>query len=125
MTREETSTIKEKHQLLTKEEAIKIFQRIKKILSIPNSDAERTIEALNMATEALQTPPISQRSMYQLGYIQGQEDALQTDTAEVVRCKDCRWYKPKHKDKEYDCPQGLYAVYENDYCSHGERREGE
>ena len=42
---------------------------------------------------------------------------------ELVRCKDCRWYKPKYKDKEYDCPQGLYAVYADDYCSHGERRK--
>ena len=42
---------------------------------------------------------------------------------EVVRCKDCRWYEPLYKDKEYDCPQGLYVVYENDFCSHGERRE--
>ena len=41
----------------------------------------------------------------------------------VVRCKDCRWYEPKYKDKEYDCPQGLYAVYADDYCSHAERRE--
>lgn len=44
-------------------------------------------------------------------------------TSEVVRCNDCRWYEPKYKDKEYDCPQGLYAVYADDYCSHGERRE--
>ena len=45
------------------------------------------------------------------------------DVIEVVRCKDCRWYEPMYTDKEYDCPQGLYAVYENDFCSHGERRE--
>lgn len=39
---------------MTRQEAIKRFQRMKKILSIPNSDAERTIEAIDMAIEALQ-----------------------------------------------------------------------
>ena len=38
---------------MKKEEAIKRFQRMKKVLSIPNSDAERTIEAIDMAIEAL------------------------------------------------------------------------
>ena len=39
---------------MTKAEAIKRFQRLKKILSIPNSDAAITIEALDMAIDALQ-----------------------------------------------------------------------
>lgn len=38
---------------MNREEAIKIFQLMKKILSIPNSDAARTIEAIDMAIEAL------------------------------------------------------------------------
>lgn len=50
-------------------------------------------------------------------------EALQSDTVEVVRCKDCKHYKPFDKSKKFDCPQGLYAVFENDYCSHGERSE--
>ena len=41
----------------------------------------------------------------------------------IVHCKDCRWYGAKYEDKEYDCPQGLYAVCGDDFCSHGERRE--
>ena len=41
---------------MTREEAIRIFQRMKKILSIPNSDAERTKEAIDMAIEALSEP---------------------------------------------------------------------
>ena len=44
-------------KLMTKEEAIKRLQRMKKILSIPNSDAERTIEAIDMAIEALKREP--------------------------------------------------------------------
>lgn len=42
---------------------------------------------------------------------------------ELVRCKDCLWYEPKYTDREYSCPQGLYGVYEDDFCSHAERRE--
>lgn len=38
---------------MTREEAIKRFQQMKKILSIPNSDAARMIEAIDMAIEAL------------------------------------------------------------------------
>lgn len=43
---------------MTREEAIKRFQRMKKILSIPNSDAARTIEAIDMAIDALKREPI-------------------------------------------------------------------
>ena len=42
---------------MTREEAVKRLQRMKKILSIPNSDAARTIEAIDMAIEALQQEP--------------------------------------------------------------------
>lgn len=49
-------------------------------------------------------------------------ETLQADTVKVVRCKDCKHYKPFDKRKKFDCPQGLYAVFENDYCSHGERK---
>ncbi len=42
---------------MTKEEAIKRFQQMKKILSIPNSDAARMIEAIDMAIEALKAEP--------------------------------------------------------------------
>lgn len=42
---------------MTREEAIKRFQQMKKILSIPNSDAVRMIEAIDMAIEALKAEP--------------------------------------------------------------------
>ena len=50
-------------------------------------------------------------------------EVISADAVQLVRCKDCRWYEPKYKDKEYDCPQGLYSVYADDYCSHGERKD--
>lgn len=55
---------------MTREEAIKALNEYGTLFPSDKS------EAIDMAIEALQTPPISQRSMYQLGYIQGQEDAL-------------------------------------------------
>lgn len=59
---------------MTRDEAITYIVPLRKDAE-RDDDSYRT-EALNMAIEALQTPPISQRRMYQLGYIQGQEDAL-------------------------------------------------
>lgn len=47
------------------------------------------------------------------------------DVVEVVRCKDCKHY---HEFEEYwDCrlSRGLSDVYPNDFCSYGERKEGE
>lgn len=44
---------------MNREEAIKIFQLMKIILSIPNSDAARTIEAIDMAIEALTSQNLS------------------------------------------------------------------
>ena len=49
------------------------------------------------------------------------------DVVEVVRCKDCEFYKPY-----YDPIEGFYGqclvrecdIGETDYCSYGERKEG-
>lgn len=40
------------------------------------------------------------------------------DAVEVVRCKDCRFFK----GDGLECHSGMFA-YEDDYCSNGERRE--
>lgn len=41
-----------------------------------------SLEAVEVAIEALQTPPITQRSMYQAGYRQGREDALKREPSD-------------------------------------------
>ena len=41
-----------------------------------------------------------------------------TDVVEVVRCKDCTEWD----EKEQECSH-WYGFRENDFCSHGERRE--
>ena len=45
------------------------------------------------------------------------EDASNEDVVEVVRCADCKHF---HGDG-LECRWGMY-VYEDDFCSNGERR---
>ena len=46
------------------------------------------------------------------------------DAVEVVRCKDCVYYRP-YSDGRYDCDNmlGMADAYEDGYCSRAERRE--
>lgn len=58
------------------------------------------------------------------------EDALAVDAVEVVRCKDCKY---RVVDMDFVCGHfctrrpsaGGYFCEDNDFCSYGERREGE
>lgn len=52
--------------------------------------------------------------------------------APVVRCRECKHWKPgdfmagddiDHMYRGGGCPIRRFAVYENDFCSEGERRE--
>ena len=79
---------------MTREEAIRRFENMKKILSVPNSDAERTIEAIDMAINALAVFPqykwerdvaLKQLEEYGIGFAEKKRDMV-----EVVRCKDCK-----------------------------------
>ena len=49
------------------------------------------------------------------------------DVVEVVRCKDCKWFEPyEGEEHKGNCAElvGLEScVYEDDFCSYGERRE--
>ena len=42
----------------------------------------------------------------------------------VVRCKDCKHYTPVEGGKPL-CALHIIAVAQDDFCSYGERREGE
>ena len=53
------------------------------------------------------------------------------DAVEVVRCKDCKWYKPGdlftdimfcHRLKKENGKPAKYNFCEDDFCSYGERR---
>lgn len=67
------------------------------------------------------------RGQYEKGYADGKADAM----ADLVRCKDCQHYNEQEKrcdhpsqDCEY-CYDCWLEMEPNDFCSYGERREGE
>jgi hypothetical protein len=70
------------------------------------------------------------RNQYKKGYMDGKTDAM----SELVRCKDCEHWMPGDSmmgDSVDDmqrvggCPYVRFRRLENDFCSYGERREGE
>ena len=60
-------------------------------------------------------------------------EAPTVDAVEVVRCKDCVYYKPGKHFKEinfcqrlpYYAEKGGLNVSDDDFCSYGERRDGD
>ena len=70
------------------------------------------------------------RNQYEKGYADGKADAM----AELVRCKDCKYWSESqhgcecsfHSEKENeDYPAFAVQMLPNDFCSYGERKEGE
>lgn len=54
---------------------------------------------------------------------QALDNAPTIDAVPVVRCKDCKWFI-YDDDVDYVCAQiGKYMGF-NDFCSHGERKDG-
>ena len=60
------------------------------------------------------------------------KDAPTVDAVEVVRCKDCKHYNKREircdhpcLDWEVECYDHWLDVALDDFCSYGERREGE
>ena len=49
------------------------------------------------------------------------------DVAPVVRCKRCRHAKWSEKNKAYYCQRrwAMHKVRERDFCSYGERKDGD
>ena len=49
-----------------------------------------------------------------------------SDAVKVVRCRDCKWYERVMYSKRFRCCKigGLGAPDADDFCSYGERREG-
>lgn len=45
------------------------------------------------------------------------------DAVPVVRCKDCKHYKPEGYECGCDFAGGLSYVKPDDYCSYGERKD--
>ena len=49
------------------------------------------------------------------------------DKVEVVRCKDCKHYRPESQNGKvkYCCRSAFVKVGELDFCSYGERKDDE
>lgn len=104
---------------MTREEAIERLNIHKSTSVFVDSIAE----AIDMAIEALQggdaeTSPIPNGT----GVMQ--QSRHNDGRIEVVRCKDCRQYIPHDltDDRGWCCGYKT-LIEEDDYCSHGERRE--
>lgn len=41
----------------------------------------------------------------------------------IVRCKDCKWHKPKYPGERPTCLIYLGDWHDDDYCSRAERKE--
>ena len=57
------------------------------------------------------------------GLIRLLEKAPTVDAVEVVRCKDCKHYKPEEYECGCDFAGGLPYVKADDYCSYGEGKD--
>lgn len=58
-------------------------------------------------------------------YCQDIDEAPTVDAVPVVRCKDCKYYKPDEYECGCDFAGGLPYVKAGDFCSYGERNEDE
>lgn len=58
-------------------------------------------------------------------YCQDIDEAPTVDAVPVVRCKDCKYYKPDEYECGCDFAGGLPYVKAGDFCSYGERKEDE
>ncbi|MDB7955314.1 hypothetical protein [Flavonifractor plautii] len=51
-------------------------------------------------------------------------DSLPTiDAVSVVRCRECKYYKPEEYFSPCVLPQGLECAKPDDFCSYGQRKE--
>ena len=66
-------------------------------------------KGVNIAISALKNPQITPT----------------VDSVPVVRCKDCKYYKPDEYECGCDFAGGLPYVKAGDFCSYGERNEDE
>lgn len=53
-----------------------------------------------------------------------------SDVVEVVRCKDCKYWQKRSKGTHGACLRDgnvdyVFWTYDNDFCSYGERKEGD
>ena len=82
----------------------------------------RLIDADELLTDPYFTDEtIPERVMF----IEAVEDSITIDAVPVVRCKDCKHYHDfeTHYDCNHTC--GMDYVRPTDFCSYGERKDGD
>ena len=68
--------------------------------------------------------------MFTLGIQQAVDEQPTVDAVEVVRCKDCKHYKPQKKSAHWEnranyCNRVVtIKMQPDDFCSYGERKDG-
>ena len=68
------------------------------------------------------------RNFYPVFVKRALEDAPAVDAVEVVRCRDCKWFKPYQKPVEdFDgrCVVHMCETDEPEFCSIGRRKDNE
>ena len=120
---------------MTREEAIERFENVKAnalaqkasgVSEYWQNEIDGTIEALDMAIEALSADTVPIEKYHELQHQFVMLGATFADLTEVVRCKDCRHANECHKSVQYtrNEPRTVTIGYSPiEWCSHGERRE--
>ena len=95
-------------------------------------DANALLEAAQFIEQVIDNRPYGTKTIYEtVVTAQDIEDAPTVDAVEVVRCKDCKHWKCWRSSEEGtgDCllDEGYQtlATRHYDFCSYGERREGD
>ena len=104
------------HQILEQQDE-QIYQAV--VHFFPDVKREELLKALQY-----------DRGQYEAGYADGKRDAM----AELVRCKDCKWFAEcVGKDSGKPCGYGQCTrplcmrslIGTDDFCSYGERKDGD
>lgn len=109
----------EREALLHDIEQSVVYTVREKITSAEMRGARKVIERIKCA------PAVEPIYIHEPTKSEFKRMAAQMDYAPVVRCKDCKYYKPDEYECGCECDSGLVYVKANDdFCSYGERRTG-
>ena len=111
---------------MTREEAIKYLIKPVATSTEIGEEKQKEFEAYNMAIEALSADTVPIEKYHELQHQFVMLGATFADLTEVVRCKDCRYFKKIAERSDSGlCHRDIIASAwkENGYCSRGERRE--
>ena len=104
------------------------IERTEELMLAMNAGA-RAIENTKRYHGAVYTKDVFSESPQEIPYLQAAKvlrkasDVPGADVAPVVRCRDCKHYKPDEYECGCDFAGGLPYVKADDFCSYGERRD--